>query len=113
MAVDRNRYNALKAKQYAKYGEGLRTGLDSHKGGTFESANRRIRQYKDQAKIESAAGEDTSRNLSQRLAASARRIAKDYSTRGNDYQYGTKAEVQAQHNARYRNIRAAFGMSAG
>lgn len=48
-----------------------------------------------------------------RLRASARQIRKDASLRGNDYQYGTREEVKAQHNARYRNIRAAFGMSAG
>ena len=48
-----------------------------------------------------------------RLRASARQIRKDASLRGNDYQYGTREEVKAQHNARYRNIRRSFGMSAG
>ena len=43
----------------------------------------------------------------------ARQISHNSAARGNDYQYGTREEVAAQHNARYRNIRRAFGMSAG
>lgn len=48
-----------------------------------------------------------------RLRTTARQIRHDASLRGNDYQYGTREQVQAQHNARYRNIRRSFGMSAG
>lgn len=113
MAVDRARYNALKAKQFRKYGEGSMAGLDSHRGRTFESANRAINAYNYFAKQERESGSRSGRNLGNRLAASARRIAKDYSTPGNDYQFGTKEQVQAQHNSRYRDIRKSFGMSAG
>lgn len=48
-----------------------------------------------------------------RIKATVRQIRKDASVRGNDYQYGTKEQVQAQHSARYRNIRRSFGLSAG
>lgn len=47
------------------------------------------------------------------IKTAARQIRRDASLRGNDYRYGTREEVAAQHNARYRNIRRSFGMSAG
>lgn len=58
-------------------------------------------------------GQFKSRADMNRQATIARQIRKDASLRGNDYQYGTREQVAAQHNSRYRNIRRAFGMSAG
>ena len=48
-----------------------------------------------------------------RIKATARQLRKDGTLRGNEYRQGTKEEVRAQHNARYRALRTAFGMSAG
>lgn len=48
-----------------------------------------------------------------RVKTFARLVRHNSSLRGNDYKYGTRDEVKAQHNSRYRNIRRSFGMSAG
>lgn len=48
-----------------------------------------------------------------RYRTAARQIRHNSKVRGNDYEYGTREQISAQHNARYRNIRRAFGMSAG
>lgn len=47
-------------------------------------------------------------------ATDARQIRNDMMSRSqNNYTFGTRAEVQAQHRSRYRQLRRAFGMSAG
>ena len=43
----------------------------------------------------------------------SRQLSRDVSRRGNDYRFGTKEEVKAQHDARLRDLRAAFGMAGG
>ena len=46
--------------------------------------------------------------------AVGRQIRTDWTSKSqNNYRFGTREEVQAQHNRRYRDLRAAFGMSQG
>ena len=113
MAVDRLKYDYLKKKNFARY-QGV-SGSPMRAGGSFEENRERAERYGRFASYNKAqAGmSDDNRRLANIFATDTRQIKKDYSLRGNDYKYGTKDEVNAQHRARYRQIRRAFGMSAG
>lgn len=108
MAVDRNRLETLRGKGFMRYDNRYDNALQRGQG-SFETRRKDAKWAEDTAK--GRFGDD--RFMRNSFLADARQIRKDASTRGNDYKYGTKAEVQAQHNSRYRNIRKAFGMTAG
>ena len=84
------------------------------RGIGFEANNQRASNFQEGARSGRQANGAFMRRADRQVsAASARQIRKDISTPGNEYRYGTKEEVQAQHNATYRRLRKAFGMSAG
>ena len=108
MAYPRQRKPALRSPYYVS-GPNSRAANDS-----YELSNQFAREYDN---IANRGREDNGAFMRKadkaRIKTTARQIRHNVSNPGNDYQYGTREEVAAQHNARYRNIRRAFGMSAG
>lgn len=90
----------------------IRARRDSHAGfeGNRQAANANNARA---ASGRGQGGQFISRGDRNAYRTIARAAAQNQRTNNTHYELGTKAEVQAQHNARYRDLRAAFGMSAG
>lgn len=121
MAVDRerlenarrNRAHRATIRNYFDGSYAAQLATTPHQ--SYESARNAARNWKGYEGYENSRGKFVKFNSKERnsLKSVGRQIIHNYSTRGNDYQYATREQVQAQHNSRYRNIRRAFGMSAG
>lgn len=121
MAVDKSRYAQMKRKtarrKPASFPSDIVGGIARNNSaaaeGSYEQARMNAKVWDRTRKTDSLSGKFTRKADRIQDKTIARQIRKNSSVRGNDYQYGTKEQVQAQHNSRYRNIRRAFGMSAG
>lgn len=120
MAVDKSRYSQMKRKMSrrssSRYPSEVVSGIASDQSanntGSYEKSRMRASGW-DRAFPKDDKGRFVPKAERNQDKTIARQIRKNSSLRGNDYEFGTKAQVDAQHRSRYRQIRGAFGMSAG
>lgn len=80
---------------------------------TYDMRNRFAMDYVESATKLRKVGTQRAKATANMESSVARQIRKDASLRGNDYKEVSKAEFQKAHNQRARNLRAAFGLTAG